>query len=256
VGAALGLAKPKESVDGARFFMPQCVHVANAAVSLAAATDGGRHVQLPGITPRPILHHTGEIFNRERFDRHGWKFVGKIFDNCSLFESETGIVVLNLRVAVRKILFERLRHNPESKEQQSLLIPIDIATTDAESRSIGALSNFLMKKNVEIYQFGKNCYRISSIPTWLSPNQVESFVRAILRASVECNFDETVDSVDENFAKIASQHARCEQYTTGDDISALVDKLLQCDNSQRGPSGEATFFEIPKCDFLKRFPFL
>jgi DNA mismatch repair ATPase MutL len=212
------------------------------------------------IPRRPVLRATGEIFETD-FEANGksslgWKFIGKMFDNCALFEGETGMIVLNIRLAARKILFEQIRQNVHSDEQQWLLAPIDIQTSANEADAIDSLMDFFAKKNIEIYQSGKDHYRISSIPAWLSQNQVENFVRGVVQASLECDPDSGTGSVEENFAKIAAQHAKYEQYVTADEICGLAVELLKCERSSLGPNGEVTFFEIPKCDFLKRFPFL
>jgi DNA mismatch repair ATPase MutL len=113
-----------------------------------------------------------------------------------------------------------------------------------------------LQKNIEIYQFGKNHYRVSSTPSWLSLNQVETFVREVIQSSAECDFNEDIKSADEKFSKIASRYARYEHYTTGDDITNLASSLLKCENFSRGPDGETPFSKYSKAIFLKRFLFL
>jgi DNA mismatch repair protein MutL len=253
--AALHVPQRINSENVAKIFVPQYVAIGNGVLT-SNSPNCGHYARVASAMHKPIFHSTGEIFDTRPSNGLEWKFIGKIFDNSALFETATGLVVFNIRLAVRKILFEQLRQNTQEIERQGLLIPIDIFTNDFESHAIDMLADFFAKKNIEIYQFGKNHYRVSSIPAWLSPNQVETFVRDVVQSSAEYDFSEDAKSVDEKFSKIASQYAKYEHYTTGDDIIDLASSLLKCENFSRGPSGEAPFFEIPKCDFLKRFPFL
>jgi DNA mismatch repair protein MutL len=256
INAALHQPQQSHPRENTAMFIPPC---------LSTDRSGNAHAQNSGyrapepmsqISRRPILHSTEEIFEKNSKNSLNWKFIGKIFDNCVLFESETGMVVFNVRLAARKVLFEQFRRNACHDEQQGLLIPIHIQTSAPEAHTIDALAHFFAKKNIEIYQFDKNHYRISSIPAWLSLNQVENFVRDIIQASTEYDFDKNIESVDENFSKIAAKHAKYEQYATADDVCNLARELLECEQISRGTDGETPFFEIPKCDFLKRFSFL
>jgi DNA mismatch repair protein MutL len=243
------LHRPQQTIpeEVTKIFVPQ---------HLETNRSGNQHFSEPHVLRKPILRSTGEFFRETSGDTLAWKFVGKIFNNCALFESETGMIVFNIRLAVRKILFEQFKRHAYGDECQGLLIPVDIVTNDTETHTIDTLVDFFAKKNIEIYQFGKNHYRVSSIPAWLSLNQVENFIRDIVQASVECDFNSNAESVDEIFSKIAAQHAKYEQYATGSDISGLASELLKCEQISRGTNGATPFFEIPKCDFLKRFPFL
>jgi DNA mismatch repair protein MutL len=252
--AALHMPPQTQRKDFTKILMPQCVTAANKP-SVQNSLNCGHYARLPAVTQKPIFYSSDEIFPEPR-DELGWRFIGKIFDNCALFESATGMVVFNIRLAVRKILFEQLKRNKQGSEQQGLLIPIDVPASDSESEIIDALAGFFERKSVDIYQFGKNHYRVSSIPAWLSSNQVENFIRDVVQSSSEYDFNEKTTSTEENFFKIASRHAKYEHYITGDSITALANELLKCENFSRGPDGETPFFEIAKCDVLKRFPFL
>ncbi|MDR0679856.1 MAG: DNA mismatch repair endonuclease MutL [Puniceicoccales bacterium] len=252
--AALHMPPQAQRENFTKIIMPQCVTIANSP-SVQNSLNCGHHARLPAVAQKSIFHSSVEIFPKPR-DELGWRFIGKIFDNCALFESATGMVVFNIRLAVRKILFEQLKQNKQGSEQQGLLIPIDVLASDSESEAIDALTVFFEKKSIDIYQFGKNHYRVSSIPAWLSPSQVENFIRDVVQSSSEYDFNEKTTSTEESFFKIASRHAKYEHYTTGDSITALANELLKCENFSRGPDGETPFFEIARCDFLKRFPFL
>jgi DNA mismatch repair protein MutL len=254
--AALHVPRRIRSEESVKIMVPRCVEAIGSKTLTPCARNFGHQVCASPVARRPIFRGTWEIFNEKSGDDLNWKFIGKIFHNCAIFESSTGMIIFNVRLAARKILFEQLKRNAQPSGQQILLIPIDIPSSDTESNAIGALADFFAKKNVEIYQFGKNHHRISSIPTWLSSNQVEIFVRDVVKSSSECDFNGDAQSGDEKFSKIASQYAKYEQYETGDDVINLACELLKCENFSRGPSGETPFFEMPKCDFLRRFPFL
>ncbi|MDE6431828.1 MAG: hypothetical protein K2L13_00315 [Opitutales bacterium] len=55
------------------------------------------------------------------------------------------------------------------------------------------------------------------------------------------------------FAGTASKYARYEPINTVSEIQSLLNELLMCENCALSPNGYSTFFEIPKCDFIKRF---
>ncbi len=185
-------------------------------------------------------------------DLFSWKFVGKIFDNCAIFESQSGAIVVNLKLATMKIAYEKLKTNTQSNNIQNLLFPIDINVNTEEKQTLVKFSQFFISKGIEIYQFGESQYRISGIPEWLSFLEAENMIRDILSSNIQQEF-KTIELNDQKFAKIASKYIKYEPIENKDEIIRLVQELLKCENCSTSPNGRSTFFEFPKHDFTKRF---
>lgn len=208
------------------------------------------------VNNKQIFHNTGSLsLKTNDIDdlniENRWRLVGKVFENCAIFENESGLIVLNMRLATIKILYEKLRKNAQSKNIQTLLFPIDFSTNAVEAEKLDKVLDFLDKKGLEIYRFGRNQYRISGVPEWLSGMEAEKMTKEVAAAY---SHDEKID-IDDNkkFAGLAAKYAKYEPPSTEPEMQALLSELLACENCTIGPNGYSTFFELPKCDFVKRF---
>lgn len=210
----------------------------------------------PTVRNKQIFQSTKELLPRyENLDPQNeatWKFIGKIFENCAIFENESGMIVLNMRLATIKILYEKLKKGTQSKTVQSLLFPIDFVLLPEESEALDDMLEMLGKEGLEVYAFGKNQYRIAGIPEWLSSVDAEKMIKDLLAANVQYDSINN-ESTRREFAGLASKYARYESPKSAEEIQSLLNELLVCETCTVSPNGYSTFFEIPKCDFIKRF---
>ena len=107
-----------------------------------------------------------------------WVYLRTLKEKYALYETPDGIVMLNILRAKQRIryeqILEQIRHKSPSK--QDLIIPIQIELEPLSASALEAHLNQLNEYGFSIESFGKNFYRILSIPDWLKIEHVEKFV--------------------------------------------------------------------------------
>ncbi|MDE6432520.1 MAG: DNA mismatch repair endonuclease MutL, partial [Opitutales bacterium] len=145
------------------------------------------------ITSPQTIHHKQIFHDTKNFFQEPsqvspsahWKLIGTLFQDCAIFERDSGMVILNMKLATIKIVYEKLRKNTQSKNTQTLLFPIDFDVSAEEAEILDKISKFLAKEGLEIYTFGKNQYRIAGITEWLSVTDAEKMVKDLISSHTE-----------------------------------------------------------------------
>ncbi len=187
----------------------------------------------------------------------GWKFVGVAHANYGLFETAAGVVWLNRRSAHERVWFERLQEAFQQGEisAQQLLLPVPLELDPVAAALLVDRLEFLQSHGFGVAEFGRNFFRIESVPTWMEPNDAESFLRDLLGAFREGRFPtDNGDLAREELARLAS--AKAVRLPEGADEApwrALLDELFRCRTPHRSPAGRPTYFEMPHGEIARRF---
>ena len=113
----------------------------------------------------------------------------------------------------------------------------------------------LNKNGFSIVEFGRNFYRIESIPLWLDCEDVERFVKDLAALIYEQGgVPKDKRSLNEKVAKLAViEAAKVKSNLNQEEAEMLVENLFQCENPLTCPRGYATYFEMPFRDMDNRF---
>lgn len=245
----------KSAIDRCAFFAPTFIQNSSRS-SLASSSNVFKK---PNRTHQSIFDNstqkqllvgtkTDEIFP---VDEKKWRFIGVVYDNCALFESDKGLILFNANLAVRRIVYENILSNADVSSQK-LLLPIDVRIEKNEVESLDSLLPEIEKFGVQMYQSGECLYRINEIPQWLNIGSAGMLVRDMLEKFSEIMRSNSND-FHKNCALRASYWASAEKYTTEYDIETLMAKLSKCENSLTCPRGFQIFYEIPFSELKKRF---
>ena len=113
----------------------------------------------------------------------------------------------------------------------------------------------LNSQGFHIEAFGRNTYRIESVPTWLPPEKAEEFIRdyvdlARLRSGVRKQ--NTLDM--EALARLAAKDSyRRNDLLSEPAVQQLAEALFACDTPHTSPFGKPTFSEIDWSEWQRRF---
>lgn len=237
--------RPHPEVAGHLASMPQ------AAASLAPAQP----IENPKSSSAQRL---GQIQNPAGAVRLlGWRFLGTAHGDFALFESPAGVVVVDRRAAHERVWFERLQTQFADGriESQRLLFAVPVELDPVASAMLLDKLKWLARHGVEVAEFGRNFFRIESVPTWLDPEGAERFLRDVLALMREGRIDErNTRLADDEFARLAAQKAvRLPETTTETDALALVAQLFACAQPHTSPGGRPTHFELSRGELARRF---
>ena len=112
----------------------------------------------------------------------GWHLIIVLKKRYALFDTPRGLVMLHLRHADQRVRFERIskEFKNDNATSQRLLIPHPIEFEPLASAALKSQLKQLNAQGFQVEEFGRNFYRIEAVPTWLSPEQAESFIRDLV----------------------------------------------------------------------------
>jgi DNA mismatch repair protein MutL len=187
----------------------------------------------------------------------GWRFLGTAHGDYALFESPSGVVVLDRRAAHERVWFERLQVQfaQGRVESQRLLFAVPVELDAIASALLLDRMKFLRTHGIEVGEFGRNFFRIEAVPAWLEPEAAEMFLRDVLALAREGRLDEKNPRLaDEELARLAAQKAvRLPETTNEPDALALVAQLFACTQPHTSPAGRPTHFELSRGELARRF---
>ncbi|RXK56612.1 DNA mismatch repair endonuclease MutL [Oleiharenicola lentus] len=187
----------------------------------------------------------------------GWRYLDTAHGDYALFEAPGGLVVLDRRSAHERVWFERLQAQFAIGEvaSQRLLFAVPVELDAIASAMLLERLPFLHRHGLEVVEFGRNFFRIESVPVWLDPADAEGFLRDIIGLMREGRLDERrADLAREELARLAAQKAVRLPVTLGEgEAMALVAQLFACSQPHSSPTGRPTHFELSRGELARRF---
>ncbi|MEY4087837.1 MAG: hypothetical protein RJB55_108, partial [Verrucomicrobiota bacterium] len=187
----------------------------------------------------------------------GWKFIGLAHAAYAVFETPSGVVLLDRRAAHERVWFERLRAQFRAGQvpSQRLLLPLPLELDAIASALLLDRREFLEKHGFEVAEFGRNFFRLESVPAWMEPPAAEPFLRDLLAAfrdgSVPAGNGELAR--DELARLAAAKAVRLPETAPEIEVRALVAQLFATSSPLTSPSGRPVFIELSHGELARRF---
>ena len=186
-----------------------------------------------------------------------WRFVGMAHGTYALFETASGLVLLDRRAAHERIWFERLRDQFRSGEvpSQRLLLPVPLELDPISTAMLTDRLRFLNAHGFEVSEFGRNFFRIEGVPVWMEPGDAEAFLRDLLGAFREGRWpDGNPDLAREELARLASTKAVRLPATAGEaELRGVLAQLFATKSPLTSPGGRPTYIELNHGELARRF---
>lgn len=184
-----------------------------------------------------------------------WRLIGRLQAGQALFETGSGLVVLDVRAAHERIWFERIEKDfGTAHDSQRLLLPISLELEPLAATALLDHLKFFQSQGFAVEEFGRNFFRIEAHPVWLKDDDTEAFVIDLVETIRDGKIDPRRNDVARSlFAKMASGRAiRKRDAITDNELSDLAAELLRCNQPLICPNGKATYFELTNNDIKKR----
>ena len=186
-----------------------------------------------------------------------WRWIGLVHGSYGLFETPAGLVLLDRKAAHERIWFERLQVQFRAGvvPSQRLLLPVPMELDPVATALLLARLEFFNGHGFEIAEFGRNFFRIESVPTWMEPADAEPFVRELLGALRDGKLqDRDIDTAREQLALLAAARAVRLGASAGEDaMHGLVTQLFACRSPLTSPNGKSTYIEFSHGELARRF---
>ena len=240
---------PAETVPAVAPVTPLAVDV--PSVSGAVPPPGPAAAYVPPTSPAPVSPaHAPAV-------RLGWRLLSRLREERAVFETPTGLAVLDLGAAHQRVLYESIlaqftAHKPVS---QPLLVPLSIELEPLPAAVLKERLPLLTSAGFDFEEYGRNFWRIQALPAWLEPEQALAFVRDLLAemARREGDFGRPSLAYDA-LAKLAVTKARRKGDSLSDaELMELVQALFRTAQPGTCPRGRRTFVEWTDADLTRRF---
>jgi len=186
-----------------------------------------------------------------------WRFLGLAHRYYAVFETASGIGLLDRRAAQERIWYERLQtaFASGSIASQRLLLPVPIELDTISSAMLLDAQGFLAKHGFEIAEFGRNFFRVEAVPDWMEPADAEGCVRDLLGLLRDGQLHaKDLNLAREELARFSATRAtRLPETINEAEIHAIVTELFRCRNPLTSPSGRPTLVELSHGELTRRF---
>jgi DNA mismatch repair protein MutL len=187
----------------------------------------------------------------------GWRYLGRAQERYWVFDSPGGIILLNLSAAYQRLHYERILKSLQQQKVQSqdLMFAATMELDPISSRLLDDHSLWFQQRGFGIEPFGRNLYRLRSVPEWFEPGAGETFLRDFLQLLEERGWKKTDEkAMEDKVARLAAKKlSRHKPSNIGGEPLDLLARLLACSEPLRDPEGRPTFIELKGSDLARRF---
>jgi len=213
-------------------------------------------LQPPSVIERAVFVSAAPL-PTPRSTTSSWRFLGLAHGAYALFETSAGLLLLDRRAAHERIWFERLQAQFRSGAvpSQRLLLPVPVELDPIATALLLDRLAFFNGHGFEIVEFGRNFFRIESVPVWMEPMDAEPFVRDLLGALREGRLQEkNIDVARDELARLAVAKAiRLPEVAGEAELQGVLTQLFACRTPLTSPSGRPTQIELSHGELSRRF---
>ncbi|TVR45348.1 MAG: DNA mismatch repair endonuclease MutL [Puniceicoccaceae bacterium] len=186
----------------------------------------------------------------------GWTLVGWLDDHLALLSTTGGLIVLDVRAARQRILFERIEaaYLEGGPVSQDLLIPVPLELDPIAAALLVDHLELFARTGFRIEPFGRNFFRIESVPDWLEPGDAADLIRdlvALARAG-RLAAGRPGPAAEEIARRAAIRAGREEAPRDAPGLHRLMVALLHCRHPQTSPTGSLVYFQLSRAEIERR----
>jgi DNA mismatch repair protein MutL len=189
--------------------------------------------------------------------RLGWRLLSRLREERAVFETPTGLAILDIGAAHQRVLYESIlaQFTAQTPISQPMLVPLSIELDPLPAAVLKERMPLLASAGFDFEEYGRNFWRIQALPAWLEPEEALGFVRDLLAemARREGDFGRPSLAYDA-LAKIAVIKARRKGDSLSDvELMELVQALFRTVQPGTCPRGRRTYVEWTDADLTRRF---
>ena len=189
--------------------------------------------------------------------RLGWRLLSRLREERAVFETPTGLAILDIGAAHQRVLYESIlaQFTAQKPVSQPMLVPLSIELEPLPAAVLKERMPLLASAGFDFEEYGRNFWRIQALPAWLEPEDALAFVRDLLAemARREGDFGRPSLAYDA-LAKIAVIKARRKGDSLSDaELMELVQALFRSVQPGSCPRGRRTYVEWMDADLTRRF---
>lgn len=183
------------------------------------------------------------------------KIIGVAFNTYIIVEEQDTLYLIDQHAAHERQLFDKFMEqvNSEDVQVQDLLVPFMLYVNEYESEFIENNIELFNSYGFSIENFGKNCYRVISIPLLLNEINLTDYFDEIF-SNLSGFVKKPQEVIRNNFATMACKSAiKAGKVLSEKEINILLDKLKENKNVLLCPHGRPIVITLDKKQLEKMF---
>ena len=183
-----------------------------------------------------------------------WRMAGELFHSYVIVEQGDEAFLIDKHAAHERILFEKLKANPEAISGQLLLQPISVRLSPSACAELLSNTDMLEELGFEAEEFGDSTLLVRQIPMDLSPDQAAETLEE-LASGLLSGRRESKDTVrDELLHTVACKAAiKAGQKNDEAELLALVKEVMGRQELKYCPHGRPICVSLRKKQLEKQF---
>ena len=183
-----------------------------------------------------------------------WRMVGELYRSYILVEQGDEAFLIDKHAAHERILFEKLRANPQDITSQALLSPIPVRLRADAAAQLLAKQGLLEELGFEIEEFGENTILVRRVPMDLGEGQVADTLMQMADDLLSGRNADTDTVRDELLHTMACKAAIKAGWKTDEkEHLALVKEVMSRDELKYCPHGRPICITLSKKMLEKQF---
>ncbi|MGZ5440544.1 MAG: DNA mismatch repair endonuclease MutL [Thermoanaerobaculia bacterium] len=184
------------------------------------------------------------------------RVIGQYRMSYILVDMPGGLRLVDQHVAHERVLYDRYLQRVEAREpvSQQLLTPMLYEAGAAECAALESHLDELRDVGFAIERFSGNAFAIAAVPPELLRNDVDTFLRKLIDASLEEKTSHVSKVRERITASLACQAAiKVHRPLSGEEMARLVAELLRSSNPFACPHGRPIIVDIRHLDIERHF---
>ncbi len=165
-----------------------------------------------------------------------------------LAENAAGLVLVDMHAAHERITYEQLKQHFDhgTLVQQPLLVPVDVAVSEAEAELVAAEQELLANLGLQVDRRGVETLLVRAVPALLASGDVEALLRDVLSdISEHGNSDSVTKAIDELLSSMACHGSvRANRKLTHPEMNALLRQMEETERSGQCNHGRPTWTQL------------
>ena len=186
-----------------------------------------------------------------------YKFIGIVFKTYIILEINDEMYILDQHAAHERIMYEKVKKNyyqNENKDSQMLLLPDVITLTHKEMDIAKENMRMFEQAGFTLEEFGENTIKLTGVPTvCIELDNKELFLETLDEINTVARTAKQ-EKEEKFIATVACKAAvKANMALTEQEVTSLMDKLLQLPNPFTCPHGRPTVIKMSKYDIERKF---
>ncbi len=183
-----------------------------------------------------------------------WRLAGELFRTYVIVEQGDEAILIDKHAAHERILFDRLKANPEQISAQSLITPLPCRLSPEATAELLANTDLLSQLGFELEEFGSNTVLLRQIPMDLSIEDAADALDALSEGLLSGRQARREDIRDELLHTVACKAAiKAGWHTDEQELLALVRQVMAREDLKYCPHGRPICITMRKKQLEKQF---